>query len=122
MQQAFDDQGWEAYAGWRSYAYDDDLPGDHRDATSVLLGARYRFCDRNGMIGDMLPDHPSFMTSDQAVDHRAVRVHVSAEARCKLCRVNRAPTRSQPRRRYTCGRRVPCAVTVRTDGIGATRV
>ena len=41
--QSFDNLNLEAYAGWRSYSYEDDLPGGYKDASSVLVGARWRF-------------------------------------------------------------------------------
>jgi hypothetical protein len=41
--QAFDDQGLEAYLGYRSYAYN-DVPGtDYQDIGTVLFGARWKF-------------------------------------------------------------------------------
>lgn len=42
-QQNFDDLKFEAYVGWRTYAYDDNLAGDFLAASSILIGLRTKF-------------------------------------------------------------------------------
>ena len=43
IMQGFDDANIEAYFGYRNYSYSDNSATSYQDASSLILGARWRF-------------------------------------------------------------------------------